>query len=446
MHTSSSPWVQHAIWWQIYPFGFVGAELGGHDQTVHHRLGRIIGWLDHAVELGASGILLGPIFSSTSHGYDTVDPFTIDSRLGDLDDFDRLVSEARSRGLRIMLDGVFNHVGRDFPRFARILAEGRTAPDQDWFTLYWPDDDGTAEPGYDQFEGHPGLVELNHQTPAVADFVVDVMRYWLDRGVDAWRLDAAYSVPDDFWADVIGRVRASHPDVYVIGEVIHGDYPAIVRATGMDSVTQYELWSAIRNSLAERNLYELAWSLKRHNEFLDTFVPLTFVGNHDVTRIASALDDVRMLPHAIAVQFLVGGTPTVYYGDEEGFQGIKEDRAGGDDAVRPAMPDKPIAPGGDGAAIRALHGELIGLRRRHPWLHHARTTAPLLANTQAVLESNADGHRLRLALNLDDEPCELGVPEGEQIIAGGGTIVSPGTEQATVTLPRLGWAVVADQS
>src|SRR4051812_9825491 len=140
------------------------------------------------------------------------------------------------------------------------------------------------------------------------------MRHWLDAGADGWRLDAAYAVPPAFWAQVTGRVRETHPDTYLLGEVIQGDYPTFVADARLDSVTQYELWKAVRSSLAERNFFELAWALRRHGDFLDTFVPMTFVGNHDVTRIASALPDRRHLPHAQAVLFLVGGTPTVYYG------------------------------------------------------------------------------------------------------------------------------------
>ena len=145
--------------------------------------------------------------------------------------------------------------------------------------------------GFDTFEGHDGLITLNHDNPDVVDYVVDVMSHWLRRGADGWRLDAAYAVPDQFWAQVLPRVRESFPDAWFVGEVIHGDYAGIVRAATFDSVTQYELWKAIWSSLNDGNFHELDHALRRHDEFLDTFVPMTFVGNHDVTRIASQLDD-----------------------------------------------------------------------------------------------------------------------------------------------------------
>ena len=174
------------------------------------------------------------------------------------------------------------------------------------------------------------------------------MTHWLDRGADGWRLDAAYAVPPSFWAQVLPQVRERHPEAYVVGEVIHGDYARVVTESGIDAVTQYELWKAVWSSLNDGNLHELAHALGRHDGFLDTFVPLTFVGNHDVTRIASRLTDPRHLPHALAVLFTVGGTPSVYAGDEQAFTGVKEDRAGGDDAVRPPFPETPagLAPFG----------------------------------------------------------------------------------------------------
>jgi cyclomaltodextrinase len=416
---SEPSWVRHAVWWHVYPLGFVGAETAA-TEVVSHRLSHLTSWLDYAVELGASGLALGPVFASETHGYDTVDHFRIDPRLGDDADFDALVAAAHDRGLRVLLDGVFNHVGRSHPRFTDSPGWFRRAGD-DWAT----------------FEGHHRLVALDHANPEVVDHVVDVLHHWLDRGAAGWRLDAAYAVPRPFWAAVVPRVRAAHPDAYLVGEVIHGDYAGFVAETGLDAVTQYELWKAIRGALADRNLFELAWALRRHAGRLDGFVPLTFVGNHDVTRIASALPDGRHLPHALAVLFCTGGTPTVYAGDEQAFRGVKEDREGGDDAVRPAFPDSPDGLAPYGWPTFRLHQDLIGLRRRHPWLHSARTTTPVLANRHAVLESTDGEHRLLLALNLDDEPVTLPVPGATEVLAGTGDL---GDERAT--LAPHGWAAL----
>jgi cyclomaltodextrinase len=395
-------WVKHSVWWQIYPIGFLGADPTGESRSAERTLDQLEIWLDYAIDLGASGLALGPIFSSATHGYDTTDHLRIDERLGDQTSFARLVEQCRARGLRLLLDGVFNHVGRGHPRFQQALAG-----DQESARWFVTEPDG----GYRTFEGHPGLITLNHAEPAVVDYVVEVMTHWLDAGADGWRLDAAYCVPNSFWAQVLPRVRAVHPQAYVVGEVIHGDYSATVAATGFDAVTQYELWKAIWSSLNDRNLFELAWALKRHVQMLATFIPMTFVGNHDVTRIASRLQDERNLGHALALLFTLPGTPSVYAGDEQGFQAIKEDRAGGDDAVRPAFPAAgPSALADHGRPIYRIHQLLIGFRRRHPWLEHANVSVLQLSNTFLAYECRHQEQAVVVALNLSDQQQALELP------------------------------------
>ncbi|WP_433830050.1 alpha-amylase family protein [Actinoplanes sp. CA-015351] len=366
-----NPWIDHAIWWHVYPLGFTGALHGD------GRLTKLIDWLDYLVELGANGLQLGPIFASESHGYDTVDHFRIDSRLGTEEDFDALVAAARDKGVHILLDGVFNHVGRGFAAPAHWLK-------------------GTA------FEGHDALVELNHDEPEVADHVVRVMNHWLDRGASGWRLDAAYSVPPRFWREVLARVRPAHPGAWFVGEVIHGDYPGYLMESTLDGITQYELWKATWSSLNDGNLFELAWAVKRHQDVVAAGTPMTFVGNHDVTRIASKLTDERHLAHALVVLFTLGGVPSVYYGDEQAYRGIKEDRAGGDDDIRPIFPENPASLSELGRPAFELHQRLIGIRRRHPWLVRARTEVTELTNTTAVLTSTDGVNRLRAYLNIGD--------------------------------------------
>ncbi|MET0446297.1 MAG: alpha-amylase family glycosyl hydrolase, partial [Pseudorhodoplanes sp.] len=276
-------WVERAVFWHVYPLGFVGAEREATAEApVQHRLRHLVGWLDYAVQLGVSGLLLGPIFASSTHGYDTIDHFRIDPRLGDEADFDALIAAAKGRGLRVVLDGVFNHVGRDHPRFQRAIANRANTADAAWFRLNWPEHGGA--PDYADFEGHRQLVALNHDAPEVVDHVTQVMTHWLDRGAAGWRLDAAYAMPRPFWRKVLPAVRAAHPQAYILGEVIHGDYAGFVRETGVDAVTQYELWTAIWSALNDRNFFELAGALERHNALLEIFVPQTFIGNHDVTR------------------------------------------------------------------------------------------------------------------------------------------------------------------
>ena len=437
----TASWVRHAIWWQVYPLGFVGAFPGPTGSELsdlgEHRLRRLVYWFDHAIALGASGIALGPVFASRTHGYDTTDHYRIDPRLGDDADFDYLVAEARRRGLRVLLDGVFNHVGVDFPKY-------REAPNNSAAARWFRGRPGRCPASFDTFEGHSELITLNHDNPEVVDYVVDVMAHWLRRGADGWRLDAAYTVPQQFWAAALPKVHELYPDAWVVGELIHGDYAAVVDAARFDSATQYELWKAIWSSLNDGNFFELDWALQRHNAFLAGFAPLTFIGNHDVTRIASRLEQPDHLAHALVILLTVGGVPSVYAGDELGFRGVKEERYGGDDAVRPEFGSPPAQLDAFGAEVLALHQYLIGLRRRHPWLHAAATTALRLDNQHYVYETRSGDDTLLVALNIDDEPLQLVLSElgtaRAEVVAG--SAAPPREVVDEVVVESHGWRIL----
>jgi glycosidase len=417
-------WLDGLTWWHVYPLGFSGAEPEtGQVHGVVHRLRHVANWLDYAHDLGCRGLQLGPVFASQTHGYDTTDHLHIDHRLGDEHDFDALVAGCRARGMRLLLDGVFNHVGIGHPLFQVARAagphpQGAGAQAADWFRIQWPDESGP--PTYDTFEGHGGLVSLNHAEPAVLDYVVHVMDHWLARGADGWRLDAAYAVPPQFWREAVGRVRDRHPDAWFVGEYIHGEPPEVLAATGLDAVTAYGLWRPLWRSLNDANYFDLTWQVERLAEFATEHPPMTFVGNHDTTRLASNLKDQRHFGHAIAALFTLPGSPSVYYGDEQAFRGVKEQRFGGDDAIRPMFPDRPDGLAPWGWPIHYLHRQLIDMRRRHPWLTRSRPHVSYVTNTELALRATpADGHgrRITALLNIDDEahrfPVELPDPTVE---------------------------------
>lgn len=391
-------WPDSTIWWHCYPLGFVDAEREAIDH-VEHRLWRLSNWLDYLIELGANGLLLAPVFASRSHGYDTLDHYRIDPRLGDEDDFGELVWKAKERGIRILLDGVFNHVCAEHEIVARALAGGPASEAGGW--IRWV---GTYPRG---FEGNLDLVELNLDNPAVQDFVVGVMNHWLDRGADGWRLDAAYAAGPDAWRPILDRVRAAHPDAWILAEVIHGDYPDFVARSGVDSVTEYELWKATWSSLNDRNFHELAWTLTRHAQFAGRFRPLNFVGNHDTTRIATKLTDPANLPLAVALLLLLPGVPAIYAGDEQGFTGEKTDGPTGDYPVRPAFPIDPEGLAPFGRPVLELHQRLIHLRRTHPWLAWAGLSVSSVTSEAIAITLNGGAQRLTLGLNAGDEPVDL---------------------------------------
>ncbi len=404
-------WPAHVIWWHCYPLGFVNAE----DTSVHdvrHRLGQLTNWLDYLIDLGCNGMLLNPIFASITHGYDTMDHFAIDPRLGDDSDFGELMWKAKERGIRILLDGVFNHLAREHPLVQRALAAGPRTEDGDW--LRWVDGHPRV------FEGHQPLVELNLHHPPVAAFVADIMCHWLGRGIDGWRLDAAYAPGADAWAPIVAQVKERYPDCWLLGEVIHGDYAEFVEASGLDSITQYELWHAIWESLNHRNFFSLDWTLGRHRRFCEVFRPQTFVSNHDVTRVASKLDDQRHVDHAAVLLTLLPGIPSIYAGDEQRFTGVKYDAPGGDDAVRPPFPQTPDGLLPWGADTFELYQRLLGLRRQHPWLVDGVVTTKDLTNQTVVVVVEGPDEVFELALNVSDGTVPL--PEGEIVMASAGSV------------------------
>ena len=415
--------LDHAIWWHVYPLGFVGAPIRPTpeqpaDPTQAPAPGTLTAWLDYTVALGATGLQLGPIFAATSHGYDTIDHFAIDPRLGGDAMFDALVSACQQRGVLLMLDGVFNHVGVEHPLVQRALAEGPDGELAGMFRLEWGPDGGRPA----GWEGHHDLVEFNHDDARVVDLVAHIMEYWVSRGISGWRLDVAYAVPRTFWREVTSRVRTAYPQAVFVGEVIHGDYAAFVTEGGLDSVTEYELWKATWSALADHNPWELAHALERHDALLETFLPMTFVSNHDVTRIATRVGDAGAAV-ALVLLMTVGGTPSLYYGDEQAFRGEKTERLGGDDEVRPAFPTAPEGLAREGWWMYRLHQELIALRRRHPWLQACRTRVLEKRETVLVYEAvgavgagggdraasgeasgAASGGRLRVTLDLGAQP------------------------------------------
>ncbi|MEX3505340.1 alpha-amylase family protein [Corynebacterium sp. LK2510] len=383
--------IADTIWWHVYPLGATGApvrERAADDSG--HRLRHLGPWLDYLTDLGCDGLLLGPIFESVGHGYDTLDHYAIDARLGDDADFDWLIAECSARGIKVMLDGVFNHVARTHPAVAQGLAG-----DTDW-------------------EGHAELATLHHGDERVRDMVTDIMLHWLRRGIAGWRLDVAYSVSAEFWSDVLGRVREEFPDALFLGEVIHGDYAEIANASTLDAVTQYELWKAIWSSIKDVNFWELDHAIGRHNEICARVLPNTFIGNHDVDRIASTVGQAGEVV-ALAILMTLPGMPSIYYGDEQGFEGLRTEGFAADDAVRPALPATPAELSPLGGWVFEQHQALIGLRRRHPWLTRAQVEVVDKTNEAITLRSFTSNEQLLIDAHLTPAP-------GVRIHSGGETL------------------------
>ncbi|BBB90749.1 MAG TPA: alpha-amylase family glycosyl hydrolase [Methylomusa anaerophila] len=335
-------WARDAFFYHIYPLGFCGAPRhNDYSLPATPRLLKILDWIQHIKELGVNALLLGPVFESGSHGYDIVDYQQIDRRLGDKGTFQQLTSRLHENGIRIVVDGVFNHVGRDFWAFKDVVKKGRQSEYVSWFDRV----DFTAgspygDPfSYEGWEGHYNLVKLNLQNPAVKAYIFSAVKKWLDLyDIDGIRLDVAYCLDSSFIQELAALGKSVKRDLWLMGEVIHGDYNRWVNPSLLDSVTNYECFKGLYSSHNDKNYFEIAYSLNRQFGEKGLYKDLmlyNFADNNDVTRVGSILHNPAYLYPLHALLFTMPGIPSVYYGSEWGIAGKKGD--GSDEDLRPAL-------------------------------------------------------------------------------------------------------------
>jgi glycosidase len=338
----TSHWADNAIFYHIYPLGLTAAPAqNAFNAPITHRLDALLPWLDHIHALGANSIYLGPVFESTSHGYDTIDYYHVDRRLGDHADLVRLANAIHERGMRLVLDAVFNHVGRDFWAFKDLQAHGQASTYVNWFHgLNFNGHSPLGDPfQYEGWQGHYSLVKLNLGNPDVRTHLFGAVEMWMDEfGIDGLRLDAADCIDLDFLQALHQVTQQRRPDFWLLGEVVHGDYRKWANQQTLDSVTNYESYKGLYSSFNDRNFHEIAYSLDRQfgSGGLYRDLPLyNFIDNHDVDRIASKLMNPTHLYPLYLLLFTMPGIPSVYYGSEWGIEGKKAPWS--DEPLRPAL-------------------------------------------------------------------------------------------------------------
>lgn len=328
-------WAEESIFYHIYPLGFCGApDRNDFSGQVVGRIHRISDHIDHMKNIGINALYLGPLFSSSTHGYDTADYFLLDQRLGSNEDFTGVCDKLHEKKIRIVLDGVFNHVGRHFWAFQDVLAKKQESDFIDWFKINWNGNNSQNDGfSYQCWEGHLELVELNLKNPSLKSHLFEAVRTWIEKfDIDGLRLDVAYSLDHDFIKELRAYCIRIKPDFWLMGEAIHGDYGVLVNPEMLDSVTNYECYKGLYSSCNDKNMFEIAHSLKRQDSLYKGMHLYTFLENHDVTRIASILKDKRDLPLLYTLLFAIPGIPSLYYGGEFGYEGKKEE---GDSVLRP---------------------------------------------------------------------------------------------------------------
>lgn len=394
-----------SVFYQIYPISFCGAPYVN-DGVSAKRITKISDWAEHIEKIGANAIYLSPIFESDSHGYDTRDYFKIDNRLGTNEDFKEVVDKLHSHGIKVIIDAVFNHVGRGFWAFQDVLKYRQDSWYKDWFNISF-DGNSNYNDGlwYEGWEGHYELVKLNLRNQNVIDHLFSAVKMWIEElGVDGLRLDVAYMLDREFMKKLRQFTIGIKSDFFLIGESIHGDYNAIVNDEMLMSATNYECYKGLYSAFNSYNMFEIAHSLMRQfgKEPWTLYKGkhlLNFVDNHDVTRVSSILTNKNHLPLIYALLYAMPGIPCIYYGSEWGVEGIKQ--KGSDENLRPCFEEPEFN------ELTEWIAELSKLKAEEKALSYGDFESIGLTNKQFALSRSSDGERIIFAVNIEENDFDL---------------------------------------
>ena len=394
-------WAYESVFYQIYPLGFCGAPFEN-DGVLTPRIRKVIDWIPHIKNLGANAIYFSPVFESDTHGYNTRDFRKIDVRLGTNEDFADVCQALHKEGIKVVLDGVFNHVGRGFWAFQDVLEKRWDSPYKDWFHISF-DGNSNYNDGlwYEGWEGNYDLVKLNLCHPDVKQHIFDSIRSWVEEfDIDGLRLDVAYCLDENFVRELRAFCDSLKPDFFLVGEMLHGDYNRLMNDSMLHSATNYECYKGLFSSFNSMNMFEIIHSLLRQ------FGPenwtlyrgkhlLCFLDNHDVSRIASNLTNEQHLPLIYALCFGMPGIPCVYYGSE---WGAKANKSEGDPALRACF-DAPVE-----NDLTAWISKLAAAKKASNALNYGDFRSVVLTNRQCIFERKTDSERVLVAINADNVP------------------------------------------
>lgn len=410
-------WPWRTIFYHLFPLGCLGAPPRNDSSAPSvDRLSALREWIDHFEHLGVNALLLGPVFESSTHGYDTADLFKVDRRLGNDAALTDLSRELHQSGIRLVLDAVFHHTGRDFWAFRDVRERGHDSQYCDWYYLDFSRRSPYGEPfHYKGWAGNYDLVKLNLKNADVKRHLLEAVSSWIERfDIDGLRLDVADGLDLDFIHELSEYCRRIRTDFWLMGEVVHGDYRNQAHPGGLDSTTNYEAYKGLWSSLNDRNYFEIAYSLNREfgPEGIYRGIPLyNFVDNHDVNRAASTLREPAHLYPLYALLMTMPGVPSIYYGSEFGIEGRKQ--RGTDAPLRPALDIHTLRHHSPHPELCHAITRLIELRHHHRALQVGDYTQLHVASEQfsfmrrirdesLVVALNASAHTVQIPLQLPD--------------------------------------------
>lgn len=400
-------WVNESIFYHIYPLGLTGApRYNEGDKTAGNRILEILEWIPHLKNLGINAVYFGPVFESVSHGYDTCDYYKIDSRLGTNEDFKQVCSALHENGIKVVLDGVFNHVGRGFFAFLDLQKNLEHSEYKDWFcNLNFSWQSPLGDPfAYENWHGAAELVKLNLRNQAVSDYLLGAVEMWMNEfEIDGLRLDAADCVDKDFFKKLRSFTKNKKEDFWLMGEIIHGDYRMWANEEMLDSVTNYECWKGIYSSHNDKNYFEIAHSLKRQfakGGLYENLCLYNFLDNHDVNRIGSLLNKKENLKNAYTLLYFMPGVPSIYYGSEWGIEGTKGQGMEADYPLRPRLDMKEM----EGMNPELIeHLEKIAKVRNHTdAVKYGEYEDIVIRNEQFIFARTLEKEGVIVGLNLTD--------------------------------------------
>lgn len=405
-------WIKESIFYQIYPLGFCGAPQNNDlTSAPASRLDKIQKWIPHLKSLGINAVYMGPVFESTSHGYDTIDYFKVDRRLGTNDTLKKLSKLFHENDIKLIVDGVFNHVGRDFPKFKDLILNKQNSKYASWFSGVnfngnTPYNDGFS---YDSWNGYYNLVKLNTYNDEVKNYLFEIIKFWINEfDIDGIRLDAADCLELNFLKELSHYARSLKPDILLLGEIIHGDYNRWANNDLLDTVTNYECYKGLYSSHNSLNYFEIAYSLNRQfgNGGIYKNIPLyNFVDNHDVNRIASTLTDLDNIYPLYALLFTMPGIPSIYYGSEFGIKGIKEN--GSDSKLRPEINLEDFANIKDSQKLLKFIQLVSKIRATHSALKNGSYSQLFISNKQYAFLRSFEEDNIVVAANCSKEDSEI---------------------------------------
>ena len=405
-------WIQEAVFYHIYPLGFCGAQQYQQAHTTHTIL-KLIDWIEHLKSMNITAVYLGPVFESYEHGYDTSDYRQIDHRLGSNEDFQKVCEALHKAGIRIVLDGVFNHVGRSFWAFLDVKEHREQSRYCSWFSNLRFDENNDQNDGfsYDTWEGHTNLIKLNLKNPEVVDYLLDSVNMWIDEfQIDGLRLDAADVMDRDFFCRLKAFCKTKKADFWLMGEIIHGNYNVWANERMLDSVTNYECYKGLYSSHNDHNYFEIAHSLARQfakGGIYEHLKLYNFVDNHDVNRLASMLKEQQDLFNVYTLLYTMPGIPSIYYGSEWAIKGTKQ--YGSDAQLRPCLKLQ------EDSALTKHIATLGLLRKKLPVLFNGSYEQILLRNEQLVFKRQNQNEEVWVALNCAQEAYTLSLETNEDL-------------------------------